>query len=242
MTEERCGWIQEEMIDELLGKLPERKRTQLRAHLRSCADCRRLYREWQAILPAGDPLPVPTPDLRRSLRLQVVRQKVRGWIVRPYVWGGLAACLIAAVMLLGALKLSQPFTYSQPAVERIEGSSLMHDPQAVLYPVDYPSQPRVKGYIWLNGSSNRMLLLIEGLSPSEDRDYQAWAGWEGGYANMGLLKYSQGMSHLYIEGLPLRKIDNIIVSIEPKGGSRTPTQPETVILPVKMSEGHVAAK
>lgn len=241
MTESLCGWITEEIIDLILGELPPAKSERLQLHLAACAHCRKQHEKWEAILPEpGSVLPLPSHQVRTSLQTAQTKRRLRERILRSGSWRAGAASLI--ILLLLAVAWVKPWDNahrrSLTAADDIEGLSLMSDPQAVVYSVGRPIQYQVSGFVWFNGSSNRMLIVLEGIVPSSERVYQAWTVSRNEYSNIGVLKHTKGRSHLYVEGKQLEQADNIMVSIEPIGGSLTPSMPEMFVISLQGSKLH----
>ncbi|MFD2332220.1 hypothetical protein ACFSR7_23440 [Cohnella sp. GCM10020058] len=82
--------------------------------------------------------------------------------------------------------------------------------------------------LWLNIRTHELFLLMDGLLPSARTDVQAWASSGAKSANLGLLSFHDSRAHLYATNVRPEEWESILLTIEPKGGSLTPTKPETV--------------
>lgn len=244
MTSINCGWIEEDHIDFVLNKLSDPKRDQLALHLQTCDFCRDGILMWQQTFsPDHDELdlqserqpsttPMPSDRIRRKLLAHALLNKLKIMARRPIFSISLASCLALFLFIYTLDSRDSITTASQPEwvqdVTNIEGSSLISDPQTVAYRIEQHAQFNVDGFVWIKGNSNEWLFLLNGISPSLKHDYQVWAVTNNKRSNMGLLKYNRDKAYLYANGKALQGVDHIAVSIEPKGGSSTPTTPDTV--------------
>jgi anti-sigma-K factor RskA len=246
MTNLECGWTEEEHIDFVLGKLPDPKREQLAQHLQTCHTCQNEVLMWQQTFghidespePSSEmhqhpnTLPMPSDDVRRRLLARALLNKLKILIRRPIISVPIATCL-AIFLIISTIDPSESITpVSQPKwaqdMTHIEGISLISDPSTDAYRIEQLAQFNVDGFVWIKGKSNEMLLLINGINPSREHDYQVWAVNKNKRSNIGLLKYNRSKAYLYVNSKVLQGVDHIAVSVEPKGGSSTPTTPDTV--------------
>lgn len=246
MTNIACGWNEEEHIDFVLGKLADPKRDQLANHLQTCHSCQNSIISWQQIFGQNDEspepnsemhqnpntLPMPSEGLRRRLLARALLNKLKIVIRRPIISVSFATCL-AIFLIISTVDPNHsntlaPQTKWAQDIPHIEGSSLITDPLTVAYRIEKLAQFNVDGFVWVKGNSNEMLLLIDGLSPSREHDYQVWAVTNNKRSNVGLLKYNRSKAYLYVNNKVLQGVDHIAVSVEPKGGSTVPTTPDTV--------------
>lgn len=174
---------------------------------------------------------MPGPWLRRRMFAQVVLRKLR-LLLRPRRYWISAAFAMAAFALVWCLfateRQSPPIT---PASDReiIREMDIAMRPQTVKYALlPSPSAGEARGFAWVNKPEGELLILIEGLAPAEDQDYQAWFISGSDRSNVGLLRWSNGKAHLYYRGKAVESAENIAVSLEPKGGSYRPTGPDAV--------------
>ncbi|WP_126428473.1 anti-sigma factor domain-containing protein [Brevibacillus marinus] len=230
-----CFWREEEMADLILGNLAEEKRVRLQRHLADCERCAALFRDWSAVLAPLDPRPQPSPSLKRRLLRRIACERWRSSILERLRTGSqvaraavLLVCLVSLVGLF-AVQRENVVPADLPDASVTRDVAMVMDPHTVLHVV--PIVPgNVKSYVWINDTSNEMLILTDGLVPSAEIDYQVWFITEDRRSHVGLLHWQDGMAHLYFRGGELRQVENIAVSIEPKGGSFRPTGPDAIFV------------
>lgn len=255
MTPSRCDVQEERWIDWHLKRLPPETAEALERHALQCEDCRRVSSQWAAWLgesaqQANDSVPpMPREHIRQSLRLRVRRMGWRNRMqrlrLRP-VWQLAAA---GAALLFGLFAFQHVLPDSAPGrspaavldpmdyVERHvpEGVKLMSLPDTqvfggkagfdAVWPEAAAGNRSVT--VWLNGRTGEVLVLIEGLLPTDSRDVQAWGTIREARTNLGLLEFHQARGHLYRQSLNVPEVEELALTIEPKGGSLLPTLPET---------------
>ncbi|MDI4645401.1 anti-sigma factor [Cohnella hashimotonis] len=90
-----------------------------------------------------------------------------------------------------------------------------------------------KETLWLNMRTHELFLLMEGLLPSARTDVQAWASSGPESSNLGLLSFHDSRAHLYATNVRPEEWESVLLTIEPKGGSPTPTKPETASIRIR---------
>lgn len=199
----------------------------------------------------GDPTetetgnPYPSERVYRSLRLAMIKRGLRNRAKRRSFWwiGGAAAMLLllAGFALRGLLPgmggaqeaaALPPMAYAQMHVP--EGAAMMAQPDTKMIaavPASLPDAPDSVGkrtvMVWVNGRTMEMFVLFEGVLPAASRDVQAWARIKQVQTNLGLLEFHQAQGHLYSHGHSLSDVEELAFTIEPKGGSKRPTAPDT---------------
>ncbi|CAI6056575.1 anti-sigma factor [Cohnella sp. JJ-181] len=187
---------------------------------------------------------------RRARRM--TNSAVASWR-RPAI-AAVSGLSIAVVVLLALL---QPFAQggtpadsvlSPAAYARIhapDGVSVLGEPDTVVYESGEPQAVRAgagfgagsaggaRETLWINMRTHELFLLMEGLLPSSRTDVQAWARYGSKSANLGLLRFHDSRAHLYASDVSPEEWESVLLTIEPKGGSRTPTSPETVSIPLR---------
>lgn len=234
MSNASCIWREEEIADYLLGRMAEEKRRDLQFHLLSCSRCAELHREWSAILEPSEDMPMltPSPTLKRRLMRRISYER---WFSRRKKEVKAAIPVRrAAVLFLGLMSL---FFFQRDSGLSDEGALAAHlpnmdivmDPHTVLHVASVvPSH--AKSYVWVNNTSNEMLILTKGLAPLPETDYQVWFITQDRRSRVGLLRWENGIAQLYFQGGELGLVENIAVSVEPKGGSFTPTSPDAIFV------------
>lgn len=253
MIERSCGVPEEKWIDWHLRRLPAETALAMERHLESCADCKRAFAQWREWLgaPAGTPMPgasgdpMPGERVRRSLRRALWRRSWKKKLAkRPLLRAGaaLASVLLGCGLLLKELPHRPDADAGAGALAPLEyarlhepvGAAVMTDPDTKVYAVASslaPGVPVAGGKkavtVWVNARTGEMFVLIEGLLPADTNDLQAWGDLPGGVTSLGLVEFHRAQGHLYSQ-LPLdREMKDVTFTIEPKGGSRIPTSPET---------------
>lgn len=237
MSKASCVWSEEEVVDFAMGHLPKEKQAQFADHLKQCGDCAALYHDWMMLLSNRDEQQLPSPSLKRRLRRSVM---VSNWItslagnLRAGKWA--AAGTAALLLLIGVSLYGQKnVTDSAAAVKQqlLKERAMVMNPGTVLHEATPVNKSSSKAYVWINDDSNEMLFLAEGLDRLEEKDYQVWFIIENNRSKAGVLQWKDGMAHLYVQGGEIRRVENIAISIEPKGGSFIPTGPDAMFVKVK---------
>ncbi len=217
----------DEVASYVLGALPEDEHEHFEAHLETCEECRREVADLQV---AADALPLaavqvaPPPELKDRL-MTVVRSEAellqaaeaparaaaprrekrrRWWGLRPLPAIGLATAVLALAVVAGVL---------------ITGGNDTHTVQAK---VTLAAAPNARASLEVNGDEGT--LKVSDFPPAgNDRVYQAWRMRGGKPVPAGLFRVgSDGKATLAIEE-PLKTGDQVLVTVEPGGGSAQPT-------------------
>lgn len=161
---------------------------------------------------------------------------------------GLGATVAVALLLLHpfardnareAGNVLSPAGYAR--LHEPEGVSVLSAPDTVVYKsgagglagMEVGLPAGAKETLWLNARTHELFLLMEGLLPSDRTDVQAWARSGATSANLGLLSFHDSRAHLYAANIRPEEWQSVLLTIEPKGGSLTPTEPETVSIPLR---------
>ncbi|MBD2867623.1 anti-sigma factor [Paenibacillus arenilitoris] len=237
---------EEEWIDWLLGnKMPDEAES-MRLHAAGCAKCRYAAGEWKPLLATeqqadgksdGAAL-LPSPSVRRKLRSKV---KMKGWLARAARGmasgkGRIAAASGIAILLCAVMLQSvpdEPDAKHSRYVEAYEPRALsfMNDPRTAGFPVHALRSELGAGYVWFNEGSGEVLLLLEGMLPSDGFVIQAWLLEGSTHRNMGVLKHLEASrAHLYFKDKAIARPQNIALTVEPHGGSLEPTSPDALVI------------
>jgi len=207
-------------------------------------------------LPAEPPWDAEPPErLRRKLRRRLIRRRLGKQLAhKPLVSAaGVFAALVAAAVWLspfgpGAANLAggnaavqRPAVLSPLEYARLHephGARLMQAPDTVMFtgaPAFAPGWPDLAPngsvvIVWANPRTGEIFVLMDGLLPAESRDVQVWGLSGRQMTNLGLLKFHQWQGHLYSQVYGLLELEELYLTIEPKGGSLQPTAPETARL------------
>ncbi|RUS48099.1 anti-sigma factor [Cohnella sp. AR92] len=249
VLDRECYITEERWIDFHLGKLhPEEAAAMLR-HRQACASCAAASEEWEAML---SPLASAETEMETSFRAPAMlraRVRLRGAANRAKRAlssasrrrGAAAVSLSAFAILMAVLaygrmggpgKTVDPQDYAEHHVP--VASQVLSRPDTVVYKLDadsvLPSEalpPPTRETVWINKRTHELFLLLEGMLPSNEMDVQAWAYAGGAARNLGLLEFNDDLAHLYSSNVSPEDWESLALTIEPKGGSLSPTAPQT---------------
>jgi anti-sigma-K factor RskA len=221
----------DELRDDLaayaLGALEEGEADRLRAHLETCEECRHHLR-W--LEPAVELLPrtveqlEPPPRLRDSL-LETVqaesppaarepRRRAAAGRWRAFglaVWRPVTAVAAAAMLIVGVVAGYLVHGSGGGGTTTLEAQAM-------------PAAPRVHGVLERQGGSG--ILRVQGMpSLARDQVYEAWVQRDGKLQPSSL--FVPRRNHTADAAIPgqLNGADAVLVTKEPRGGSRQPTSP-----------------
>lgn len=238
-----------------LGALPEQEASDFSTHLQTCEVCAGQVRELQAVadvLPRGVEQIQPPPELRDRIMAVVEREASllaaagpeadrpaageaggtrrrwkgagragRGW----RGWGFVPRAAISAAVACALVGVG------------VAGGVLVGDeeeeiPRQVAAQVDEEQAPLAEAV--LRGSGDQAKLVISGLpAPPEDRVYQVWLRRSDGALKPTDVLFMPNSRAAATVEVPadLQKVEEVLVTHEPMGGSQQPTQ-----LPVLVAE------
>ena len=189
-------------------------------------------------------LAVSAYSWRRSLERALRAAAGLRWLAAA---GGVLALALVAGLFRTAYVTYTKEPPADPVTLKAEQYVLAHEPMAadvisrpdtVQYPLvrayvreDVELPPVAGGAIWLNDRTGELLVVLEGVVPSNDRDVQAWLVIREGWLNLGLLKFPErSQGHLYVRSLWREDREAVALTLEPKGGSLLPTTPESTLV------------
>ncbi|WP_029192862.1 anti-sigma factor [Paenibacillus harenae] len=236
---------EEDWIDWLLGNKPPEQAEAMRLHTAGCRKCRDAVNVWKPLLaarqPALDPggeIPMPSPSVHRSLRAHV---KARKWRMqatkgilsgRKWIFAAAACAIMLGVVVLQGQSNEPKVKRSQYVAEyEPRAVSFMNDPQTDSFSVHTLNSELGKGYVWYNPLSGEVLLLLEGMFPSDGFVIQAWVLDGPTHRNLGVLRQLEASrAHLYFKDETIAMARNIALTVEPHGGSQAPTSPDAFVI------------
>ncbi|AZK46618.1 anti-sigma factor [Paenibacillus lentus] len=262
MTEPCTLFAEEKLVDFAMGQLPDEEQATIQEHQRQCLACDAMIREWKELLNQGavgsgednpenavhpymqrEPqsslsLPQPPRRLRRQLLLTFwLRSLGARWTAARsrYIFGSLGG-LTVLILLCGLLY--RPQIWSDEDQSRIERDishqiHLIQSAETERYPIK-PHPPYYgEGMVWLKRESGEMLIVVDGFHSLVEKDYQIWLQMDNESSSPGILpvKHPEGKS--YYHGYGAAEAERLIISLEPKGGSRVQTGPEAVFVEMK---------
>jgi len=235
------------IVDLLLGRLPAWEQRAVKDHTLRCPRCRKRFDEWNEWLGEDRDMPAATEEAADKTRLvsprRTVKDKLRIHVLMRKLRNGFKPRPVLVSAVLGMIVLTL-FGLFGPlaALERQNTSNIWNTDRDILNQMSIQIQPdtvkydlvpsaiasQARGFAWVNKQGGEMLILIEGLHPMENRDYQVWFIWDAKHSNIGLLRWNNGKAHLHYRGQEVRNAIDLVVSLEPKGGSWYPTGPDAV--------------
>jgi anti-sigma-K factor RskA len=246
MTDRNHTSYREEIGAYLLGALTDLERQAFEHHLTSCAECRA---EIERLRPAADALPraveqvEPPPSLKASL-MEVVEREAReaapedavaepGSIRprRPPLRERLRLPSWRPTLALGGvalvLGLAAGFGVAQLAGE--------DDSRTVVATVDENRIPQGSGSLQVEGDGeNGAILRVNGMPTLEDEErvYQAWVQRNGAIVPQPTFEVAQDGSGAVAVPEDLSDAQAVLVTREPRGGSRAPSEQPVLSVPL----------
>lgn len=203
-------------------------------HLAVCSECQAELHAHQAIadqLVLAAPEVAPSPELKHRLMKRIqrppstapARSKVLGWqsLVSFRQWAGLAWGATSLLLILG---LGATSLLLWQRVNRLEVSTQRAMQTVTLAGTE--AAPGATGLIVLSLDGRRGTLVVDHLQPLEpDQQYQLWLIQDGHRASGAVFSVSQdGYGSVWVSSpWPLSSYSTFGVSIEPAGGSASPT-------------------
>jgi anti-sigma-K factor RskA len=212
------------------------ERAAFERHLSECESCAQEVRELRetatrlALAATEDPPPALRARVLNEIKTvrqlppetTVVPLRRRGTGLALKLTSVAAAVLFAVAVALGVIVVRQNDQLDQSQAQAAEMSRILRAGDAQVVTLDKGAEGRMT--VAMSRSENRMLLLTEGLSnPPEGKDFQVWTGHKGTMVSAGFLNPENGEALLSISGFG--DADAIGVTVEPDGGSDTPTLP-----------------
>ncbi|HET7627952.1 MAG TPA: anti-sigma factor [Bacillales bacterium] len=233
----RNGWREEEVVDFVLNRLAKDKSEAFQRHLPDCQVCQEQQSEWAAMFDdeSAERLDAPSVGVKRKLmrRLQPARVR-RPWkrMLRPHFYFTAAAALAMVFALVDMFPPGMPQHSERPGNGVVDGraANFVNIPGANNVQNVSVSDENIEGYLWLNRSTDELLLFLDGLPRVSGKDYQAWLVKNNDRRDAGLLKVTQGVASLYVRRSGVGQFHHIVVTIEPKGGSVAQTGPRRLVV------------
>jgi anti-sigma-K factor RskA len=222
----------------LLGALTDLERQAFERHVAGCAECRD---ELERLRPAADALPrsveqvEPPPALKTSL-MEVVEREARErsgapaararrprWLRLPSL-AGLRPVVVAGALALGLLA---GFGVAQLA----DGGE---DTRELAATIDQARLPDATGNLTIQGDGeDGAILSVNGMPPAgEDQVYQAWVQRDGTVVPQPTFEVSGDGRGAVAVPDDLSDAQAVLVTREPRGGSRAPSEQPVISVPL----------
>jgi anti-sigma factor RsiW len=222
----------------LLGALTDLERQAFERHVAGCAECRD---ELERLRPAADALPraiqqvTPPPSLKTSL-MQVVEREARTRPAPPVERrerrrlrmpspAGLRPVFVGAALALGALA-------GFGVAQLTEGEP--EEARTVVATVDDTRLPRASGRLQIpDGGEEGAILRVNGMpSPGANRVYQAWVQRDGMLIPQPTFEVGEDGGGAVAVPDDLSEAEAVLVTREPRGGSRAPSEQPVIQVPL----------
>lgn len=240
-----------------LGSLPPAEAHAVRAHLKTCGECREEYRllkpavdavgiSAEACLDAasaGASVAPPGPLLKKRIMQQIRPNVGEMRAVRPIVWPAYAvaaACLVAVLLSSVAnIVLSSRLRESEGRVAALNAHAAtaarelarQRTELADLIAPDSQRFPVDNGYVVKHGT--RLYIAMNALPPPpKGKVYQAWTLRTGSAKMSPSVTFVPNSSGVAVVPVPVNasSVVAVAVSVEPDGGSKQPTSKPTFVL------------
>jgi hypothetical protein len=245
----------EMIIDMVLNQQTLDQVEQAKAHIDLCPHCQRRYEEWQRLL--GDstneqmPWRYTSHKLKKRLKEKIFPSQDKKTVIsRPAIMLLSVSLILCLTLLAGVWPFADPFTEKSPeSPTRQTSTDLTHDsqflmnPQTIHYRIQHTVSLPVEGHqlplrivngnLWIDHRGQELFLVLEGLEPLPENDYQVWVITQKMANNAGLFNHNDSSAFLYWRNEQPAEIEMIRVSIEPKGGSFYPSGPEALLIPLR---------
>jgi anti-sigma-K factor RskA len=239
---ERHEWIQDDLAAYALGGLDPGQAARVEQHLRECAPCRGIVREYTAtleILPLALSPALPSPRTRLALqaRLRTDGRHLPALPARRPWWSPrrwpLPEAVVAGLllMLIGVGLAGTGLWTPWPALDRpgVVHQLRARDDARLVTLVGSSAAPAASGELVLTADLNQAGVAVRGLPPlPPDRSYQVWfARPDGSWASGGVFHVDpQGQAEALVRlPGPPTAYDGCWITEEPDGGSPVPTGP-----------------
>ncbi|WP_157274305.1 anti-sigma factor domain-containing protein [Paenibacillus fonticola] len=184
--------------------------------------------------PKAPSLPQPPRRLRLrlmvSFKLRSLRNKLAANRSR-YMYGALGG--ITVIMLVCSLFALRSHGWPGGEQSRLERDishqiHLIQSADTEQYTIT-PHPPYYgEGIVWLKRESGEMLIVVDGLRSVVEKDYQIWLQMDDEASSPGILPVRHPEGKSYYHGYGFGEAERLVISLEPKGGSRVQTGPEAV--------------
>ncbi|GAA0326171.1 hypothetical protein GCM10008967_15910 [Bacillus carboniphilus] len=223
-------WSDEQMIDYILDNHDPFTNESINHSIKECPLCQNQYHQWISILPTKEETLQPSEKLKQRILksfTSLIKRKRRK-VNFPMVAFRTASIATAAFILVIVfwMKDTASLPMSHPSDEPI---FVMNNDTSIYELVPHVNH-NMKGYAWINERTKELYLFVDGLVPIHDKDYQAWVKTSNQIHDAGVLQLMGESGQLYIKSDPINHAEYIILSIEPKGGSKSPSEKDSWLI------------
>lgn len=235
MDPTQCKQLEMDIVDDILGNLPSDRSRSLHRHLTECRACQKLYVEWRELL-KDDISAEPSARLYKHLKTNFLCHHFKRKFLRPAtIWGAASVALVLTLMLaLITIQSKQPLDPLKQlpmAAENIP-PFVIDNTETVQYLID-PQEGQlasINGIIWVNSHLDEIYCYVQNLEYNACYDYQIWLIKPIKREIGGLLQIMDEYGELHLNQRNIQEIQQISISLEPKGGSLYPTTGDTILV------------
>ncbi|PWU66890.1 anti-sigma factor [Gracilibacillus dipsosauri] len=224
---------EEKIIDLLDGNVSEEEKFEIQNHINTCPKCQGVYKFWQNTMESMTDVS-PSPSLKERLDESIEKKKSHRFIsFKPIILT--ASLAIVAFLFWGLNDIVYQSNTVQPEYEIYQNNEINEESLFTNSPhvevqqlVSFSNTSNIDGALWVNKETQEMLLKVKGLEGLEQNDYQLWIVDQDNHAEGELLMVdTNGEAKVLYRLNDLSEYKHIKASVEPLGGSKTPTGPET---------------
>ncbi len=228
-----CNEVRDLIPEYVLGALEEGKMTEVELHLEQCPEARSLLREYEEIADAllyAVPLVVPPKAVRESIMDRIGTkdsrfEERRNWAGTRFAW---VLAAIAVLLLLASNlywvrtfhRTERELSYRSTVVALIAGNHVVE------------LHGQAEGMMHYDPESNVGLLEVFGMPvPPKGKSYQLWLIRPDQERDSGAVFRVEENGNgvvIFHAPRPLSEYVGVGVTLEPEGGSRSPTGPKVL--------------
>lgn len=224
------------LVDYVLNKLDHDENEKVKRHLAACESCLKEMEHWRTMLEAKrftEPSKLLDKRIERITKRKTIPLRKETRRKRLYIASGFVALFLFAIGLYAYVNdqandnhdiVSQGYIIAQH--DEVPEQQLLMQPETDRQPVVSLTNQKINGELWLNKETNELVFLADGLKPLQANDYQLWVVHVDDYWNGQLLQLRNGTTRVYYKAEDISLLKYLKVSVEPQGGSLTPTGPE----------------
>ncbi len=233
-------WNEEKIIDFLLGKLDKEKSQQLQEHIQICEMCNEKTASWKDILADKQ-----DADIESNVQETFIKKikRTKQWFSKENLkWTIPLISFTLILFFIFFYKINPVFfqnkDYEAQYIENAQQmasmkNSFVLNPGTKIYRIVPALHRKIEGYAWINPKTDEIYLFIDGLQPIYEQDYQAFVKTSNRVKSLGLIQIIDQKGQLYSQDNEINELQHIILSIEPIGGSSSPTDPHAYLIELK---------
>lgn len=224
------------IVDYVLGNLTHDEKGVIEYHLGHCLQCTRKAHYWKKVIETDRSF-TPSAQLDEKIRSIPKRHKSSKKVTilnkKVYVMSSIVATILIVFVMNKLLFSNEPINDEQmnngfiiAQQDEVPELDFLLEPAMNRQYIESLANGDINGELWLNEETNEIMFLAHGLKPLETGDYQLWIVHADDNWNGQLLHLREGSVRVYYKAPNIKLLKYLKVSVEPQGGSLTPTGPE----------------